>query len=177
MISHKNKVTPKAHSRCISSGGFIWWKTCCLKQQQHCAVSHQGWSVDAHGSWYRKWKLKFGQIPPECQKRYESPEIGGWCSTYPCGLITGTPPWLGRRGRKRLPKKLKMLQKSLSSKQCKYVQSLLWRKVNMHINCKMQVKEIKFLNWPSSLALGEVKGQQQAATLKQPGEYQAWKNN
>ena len=32
-------------------------------------------------------------------------------STYPCGLMTGTPPWLGRRGRKRLPKKLKMLQK------------------------------------------------------------------
>ena len=41
----------------------------------------------------------------------------------------------------------------------------------------MQVKEIEFLNWPSSLALGEVKGQQQAATLKQPGQYQAWKNN
>ena len=47
----------------------------------------------------------------------------------------------------------------------------------MHINCKMQVKEIEFLNRPSSLALGEVKGQQQAATLKQPGQYQAWKNN
>merc|ERR1719412_1685318 len=27
----------------------------------------------------------------------------------PCGLMTGTPPWLlGRRGRNRLPKKLKM---------------------------------------------------------------------
>ena len=68
-------------------------------------------------------------------------------------------------------------KKSLSSKLCKYVQSLLWRKVNMQINWKMQAKEIEFLNWPSSLALGEVKGQQQAATLKQPGEYQAWKNN
>ena len=30
-------------------------------------------------------------------------------------------------------------KKSLSSKQCRYVQSLLWRKVNMQINCKMQV--------------------------------------
>ena len=32
-------------------------------------------------------------------------------------------------------------KKSLSSKQCRYVQSLLWRKVNMQINCKMQVKK------------------------------------
>ena len=35
-------------------------------------------------------------------------------ASYPCGLMTGTPPWLlGRRGRNRLPKKLKMLQKTV----------------------------------------------------------------
>ena len=55
-------------------------------------------------------------------------------------------PLVGTSRSEEVAKKTENAAKKFAIKTVQICTSLLWREVSSHINCKMQVKEIEFLN-------------------------------